>query len=348
MSKITNKRLTELSNSSGWAAKIGPEALAQVLCQLPKVKSDKLLVGLDTSDDAAVYKIDDEKAIIQTLDFFTPIVDDPYLFGQIAAANSLSDVYAMGGKPILALNIVCFPSSLSMDILTEILKGGADKVKEAGALLVGGHTVDDNEPKYGLSVTGIVHPDKVKRNSGAKVGDLLVLTKPLGLGILNTAIKAGILSEEIINKAVQVMATLNNTAAEGMDGLNISACTDITGFGLLGHAYEMAKGSNVTLIINSQSIPLIEGTIENANMGLVPAGAYRNRDYLKGKVEFKDDVKTYMKDILFDPQTSGGLLISVNKNSASELMDFYRKNLSTDFDIIGEVIEKEKNFIKVK
>lgn len=307
-----------------------------------------MLVGLDTSDDAAVYKLDDKKAIIQTLDFFTPIVDDPYLFGQIAAANSLSDVYAMGGKPILALNIVCFPSCLSMDILAQILKGGADKVKEAGALLVGGHTVDDNEPKYGLSVTGIVHPDKVKSNSGAKVGDLLVLTKPLGLGILNTALKAGLLSDEIIDKAVEIMASLNNIAAEGMEGLDISSCTDITGFGLLGHAYEMARGSNVTLVIDSKKIPIIEGTIENANMGLVPAGAYRNRDYLKGKIEFYDGVETYMKDILFDPQTSGGLLISVNKDSVNQLIDFYTKNLKTDFAIIGEVVKKEENFIKVK
>ncbi len=322
--------------------------MAQVLCQLPPVTSEKLLVGIDTSDDAAVYKLGEDTALIQTLDFFTPVVDDPYTFGQIAATNSLSDIYAMGGKPILALNIVCFPSCLSMDILTEILKGGGDKVREAGALLVGGHTVDDNEPKYGLSVTGTIHPDKVVSNSGAKAGDVLILTKPLGLGILNTAIKAQMLDEKIQKKAIDIMVSLNNIAAQGMNMTGVNSCTDITGFGLLGHAYEMAKGSDVSIIVDSKSIPIIEGTVENAQMGLVPAGAYRNQSYLGDNIEFKDDVPIYIKDILFDPQTSGGLFISLPKGKSKELLDYYSKNLKTEFSIIGEVVEKQDKYLIVK
>lgn len=348
MEDMKNKRLTELTSSSGWAAKIGPETLAQVLCQLPPVQSDKLLVGLDTSDDAAVYKLNEDTAIIQTLDFFTPVVDDPYVFGQIAAANSLSDVYAMGGKPTLALNIVCFPTCLSMDILAEILKGGSDKVIEAGALLVGGHTVDDNEPKYGLSVTGIVHPDKVLSNSNAKPGDVLILTKPIGLGILNTAIKAEMLDEKLQKKAIDTMISLNDIAGEGMNITEVNSCTDITGFGLLGHVYEMAKGSEVSIVINSKNVPIIEGTVENAKMGLIPAGAYRNQEYLGDNIEFEDGIATYMKDILFDPQTSGGLLISIEKEKADKLLDYYSKNLKTEFSIVGEVIEKQEKYLIVK
>ncbi len=322
--------------------------MAQVLCQLPPVTSDRLLVGIDTADDAAVYKLSEDTALIQTLDFFTPVVDDPYVFGQIAATNSLSDVYAMGGKPTLALNIVCFPTCLSMDILAEILKGGSDKVREAGALLVGGHTVDDNEPKYGLSVTGIVHPDKVVSNSNAKPGDVLVLTKPIGLGILNTAIKAEMLDESIQKKAIDVMTSLNNIAAEGMNMASANSCTDITGFGLLGHTYEMAKGSEVSIVIDSKSIPIIEGTIENAKMGLVPAGAYRNKDYLGENVVFDGDIPEYLQDILNDPQTSGGLLISLPKEKVNELMDYYAENLKTEFSIIGEVTEKQDSYLIVK
>jgi len=322
--------------------------LAQVLCQLPPVESDKLLVGIDTADDAAVYKLSEDTALIQTLDFFTPVVDDPYIFGQIAATNSLSDVYAMGGKPILALNIVCFPSCLSMDILAEILKGGSDKVREAGALLVGGHTVDDNEPKYGLSVTGTVQPDKVISNSNAKPGDVLILTKPLGLGILNTAIKAEMLKESIQKKAIETMINLNDIAAEGMNLVGVNSCTDITGFGLLGHAYEMAHGSEVSIVINSGSIPIMEGAIENAQMGLVPAGAYRNQGYLGENVEFIGEIPIHLQDILFDPQTSGGLLISVEKEKAEKLLDYYSKNLKTEFSVVGEVTKKQEKYLIVR
>ncbi len=318
------------------------------MCYLPKIKNDNLLVGLDTSDDAAVYKINEDLAIIQTLDFFTPIVDDPYMYGQIAAANALSDIYAMGGEPIMALNIVCFPVCLPIDILGQILKGGADKVIEANAVLVGGHSVDDNEPKYGLSVTGTVSPDRIISNSESKPGDMLILTKPLGSGILNTAIKADMLSEKIAKNTTTIMASLNDIAAKGMKSVGVNSCTDITGFGFLGHGYEMAKASNVTFQIQSAHIPIMEETIQYAEMGLVPAGAYRNREYLKKEISFDSKVPTYMQDILFDPQTSGGLLISIAKEKVDLLVEFYTKNLKTDFAVVGEVLEKKENYIEVK
>lgn len=310
------------------------------MCDLPKFESDHLLVGLDTSDDAAVYKINDDQAIIQTLDFFTPIVDDPYMFGQIAAANSLSDVYAMGGTPTLALNIVTFPDCLDPEILKAILKGGADKVKEAGAILVGGHTVSDDEPKYGLSVTGMVHPDKVLANATAKPGDVLILTKPIGTGVLNTAIKAEMLSSNQVEEVTRIMATLNKTAATPFDSVTVHACTDITGFGLAGHAYEMAKGSDVTIKLNWDSIPLIDQAIEFANMGLVPAGTYNNINYMKSDVMIHRE-ETFVIDLLFDPQTSGGLLVSLPKEDAETLMSYYETHLETPFAIVGEVVEKD-------
>lgn len=317
------------------------------MCDLPKFYSDKLIVGLETSDDAAVYKINDEQAIIQTLDFFTPIVDDPYMFGQIAAANSLSDVYAMGGKPILALNIVCFPDCLDPSVLKEIMRGGADKVKEAGALLVGGHSVSDDEPKYGLSVTGEVHPDKVLANVGAKPGDVLVLTKPIGTGILNTALKAQMLTEEQIERVTFTMCNLNKVAAEPLHDVKVNACTDITGFGLGGHAYEMANGSDVTIVIHSDALKILDGAIEYAKMGFIPGGTYRNYDYIKDKVLF-EDVEEYMKDIIFDPQTSGGLLISLPEEEAVKIMKYYEEHLETEFSIVGEVIEKQNHAIIIE
>ena len=310
------------------------------MCDLPKFESDRLIVGLETSDDAAVYKMNDEQAIIQTLDFFTPIVDDPYMFGQIAAANSLSDVYAMGGTPILALNIVTFPECLDPSILKEILKGGADKVKEAGALLVGGHTVSDDEPKYGLSVTGQVHPDKVLANASAKPGDVLIITKPIGTGVLNTAIKAELLSEQMIEKVTDVMRTLNKVAAEPFDTIKVNACTDVTGFGLAGHAYEMAKGSDVTIKLHFDQVPILDEAIENAKMGLVPAGTYNNINYMQEEILItrEDD---YVTDLMYDPQTSGGLLVSLPKEEADKLLAYYEEHLETEFAVVGEVVEKE-------
>lgn len=313
--------------------------MAQVLCQLPKFESEKLIVGLDTSDDAAVYKINDQQAIIQTLDFFTPVVDDPYMFGQIAAANSLSDVYAMGGKPLTALNIVCFPSNHDMDVLTEIMRGGADKVREAGALLVGGHTVDDAVPKYGLSVMGMVHPNKVLANNGAKPGDVLILTKPIGTGILNTAIKADLLDENDIDELSRIMAVLNKTAAEGMDTVEVNACTDITGFGLAGHIIEMSKGSQVTIEIEANKVITFPKVIGNAKMGIVPGGTYRNRDYLIKDITMDEGLEAVYQDIIFDPQTSGGLLVSLKPDQAELLMKYYEKHLENDFAIIGRVKE---------
>lgn len=305
-----------------------------------------LIVGIDTSDDAAVYKLNDEMATIQTLDFFTPIVDDPYTFGQIAAANSLSDVYAMGGKPIVALNIVCFPNCLNMNILGEILRGGADKVLEAGAVIVGGHTVQDDEPKYGLSVTGIVHPDKVLKNYGSETGDILILTKPIGLGIINTAIKAKIASKEAYEKAVKVMAYLNKYAGEIITDYNITSCTDITGFSLIGHAYEMAEPSKKTFRIFKDAIPFIKEAKEYASMGLIPAGCYENKRYLEGKYLLKN-VESWMEDILFDPQTSGGLLISCKEKDYIDILTRL-ENLEVESAVIGRVEDFNDAYIVIE
>ncbi len=308
--------------------------------------NDNLIVGIETSDDAAVYKLSDDLAAIQTLDFFTPVVDDPYTFGQIAAANSLSDVYAMGGKPTVALNIVCFPNCLNIEVLGEILKGGADKVIEAGAVVIGGHTVSDDEPKYGLSVMGIVHPDKVLKNYGSKEGEVLILTKPLGTGILTTAIKADMASKEAYNEGVEVMSTLNKYAGEIITEHYVSACTDVTGFSIMGHGYEMASASNVTFRLYKDKLPIIEGIKEYAMMGLVPAGSYNNKNYLDGKYELKN-VELWMEDLLFDPQTSGGLLISTTKEESVRIMEKLDK-LELKSAIIGEVISLQEKYIIVE
>lgn len=304
-------------------------------------------MGTDTSDDAAVYQVSEELALIQTVDFFTPVADDPYTFGQIAAANALSDVYAMGGEPKLALNIAAFPGCLSVEILGEILAGGADKVKEAGAILAGGHTIQDEEPKYGLSVTGFVNPEKMWRNDGAKEGDVLILTKPLGSGIINTAVKAGFASEAEERQAVQVMAYLNKYACEAVKSLRVHGCTDITGFGFLGHALEMAEGSGHTFVIHGESIPVLAGAGEYAEMGLVPAGAYRNREYAGEKIlSLTDDLA--LEDILYDPQTSGGLLIAIAPEDKEEAL---RRLSGLPFPsaVVGEVQAKEeKYFIKLE
>lgn len=341
---IKDIKLTQYAKTSGWAAKVGPDILAQVLCHLPKQESDNLIVGLDTADDAAVYKINEDTAIIQTLDFFTPIVDDPYTFGKIAAANSLSDVYAMGGKPIVAMNIVCFPNCLSPEVLVEILKGGSDKVREAECLLVGGHTVQDDEPKYGLSVSGLVHPDKVWTNSGAKPGDCLVLTKPIGVGIINTALKGGLIEEKSYAEATRVMETLNAFGQKEAYDLNVNACTDITGFGLAGHAYEMAEGSDVSIEIFHDKVPMIDKAIEYAQMGLIPAGAYNNRLYIGNNYEVSENVEDCYMDIMFDPQTSGGLLFSLPLEDALTLEKRLEK-YSFKSKIIGTVSEKKDKFL---
>ncbi len=315
---------------------------------MPKFSDENLLIDLGTSDDAAVYRINAEQAVILTLDFFTPVVDDPFTFGQIAAANALSDIYAMGGTPVAALNIACFPSCLPIEILGEILRGGGEKVKEAGALLVGGHTVEDNEPKYGLSVMGLVHPEKVVSNAGARVGDVLILTKPLGIGILNTAVKGDLASQEAYQKNVEVMAYLNKDACQAMLKVGVSGCTDITGFGFLGHAAEMAEASGVTLEIDSESIPVIEESVEFAMMGIIPGGAYRNREYLKDKVLVKEHLNQGMEDILYDPQTSGGLLIAVPEALSGKILEELGKVNRTPYAVIGRVKKLTNYLIEVK
>lgn len=285
--------------------------------------------------------------MIQTVDFFTPIVDDPYTFGQIAAANALSDVYAMGGEPKVALNIVGFPNCLNPEILGEILKGGADKVKEAGAVLVGGHSIQDNEPKYGLCVSGFVHPDKMYKNYGCRPGDILVLTKQIGCGIVNTAVKAGMASSMAIQETQKVMASLNRKAKEAASSYKIHACTDITGFGLLGHCVEMASASNVTFEIEASEVAYIEEAVQYAKMGLIPAGAYKNREHCENEVYFADVEEVY-EDLLYDPQTSGGLLFSISEEEADAfLTELNESKLDTKVSVIGRVLPKQDRLIKV-
>lgn len=285
--------------------------------------------------------------MIQTVDFFTPIVDDPYMFGQIAAANSLSDVYAMGGEPKVALNIVGFPNCLDPMILGDILAGGADKVKEAGAVLVGGHSVQDDEPKYGLCVSGFVHPDKIFKNYGSKPGDVLILTKQIGSGIVNTAIKAQMASDEAIAEAITVMSSLNKKGKEVVEKYPVTACTDITGFGLLGHCVEMASASEVTFELNVEEIAYMKDAVSYAKMGLVPGGAYKNRQH-SGKLVDASRVEEHYIDLLYDPQTSGGLLVSVAPECVEAMMeDFANKGMDTKVSIIGRVVEKGDKLIRL-
>ena len=305
-----------------------------------------LLVGIDHLDDAGVYRLTDDIALVQTIDFFTPIVDDPFSFGQVAAANALSDIYAMGGKPLTAMNVVAFPiKKMDRNILTEILKGGYSKVLESGAIMVGGHSIDDDDIKYGLSVTGIVHPDRILTNAGARPGDRLVLTKPLGTGIIATALKGGMASQEAMTKITQSMTELNRVAAEMMVEVGVNACTDITGFGLLGHALEMAIASDVAIAIQSQSVPIFREAEEYATMGMVPGGTGRNREYAACKVEVLGGVPDIRVDILYDAQTSGGLLISVEGQRVNLLLEQLHRRGVTWATIIGEVLDGPKGRI---
>lgn len=300
-------------------------------------------------EDAGVYKLTDELAIVQTLDFFTPVVDDPFTFGQVAAANSLSDIYAMGGKPLTAMNIVCFPiQTMDVSILRQILLGGLEKIREADVILVGGHSVDDQELKYGLSVTGTIHPQKILRKEGSKPGDKLILTKPLGTGIINTAVKGDMASQATVDKVIRCMGALNKKASELMQKTIVNASTDVTGFGLLGHACEMIEGTNVGMVINSTAIPYFPEAKELAEMGLVSGGMHRNRDFRAHMVEIGKEVPAYMVDILFDPQTSGGLLISLPAGNAYTLLDDMHEEGIDDAAIIGEVLDKPKGKIIVR
>ena len=306
-------------------------------------------MGLESAEDAGVYKLREDLAVVLTLDFFTPIVDDPYTFGQVAAANSLSDVYAMGGKPIVAMNIVCFPiNKMDISILQEILKGGLDKMREAEVLLVGGHSVEDNELKYGLSVTGTIHPEKVLTNKGARTGDKLILTKPLGTGIINTALKGGLAHEDSVSESIKCMTTLNKKAAELMTEVEVHACTDITGFGLLGHACEMVEGQDVGMVIYSSAVPILPGTEDLAQMGLIPGGTIRNRDFRIPMIDRAAQISDEHLLILFDAQTSGGLLISVPEQDAQSLLERLHQEGVEAAAIVGEVVGQPKGKIVIR
>lgn len=320
---------------------MGPGALSTILTGLPNVQNENLLVGYDSSDDACVYKVSDDTAVIQTVDFFTPIVDDPYLFGQIAAANALSDVYAMGGVPKLAMNLLCVPNCLSLQTIRKILEGGHDKAVEAGCVIAGGHTIQDNEPKYGLCVTGFVHPDRILKNVGARPGDVLVMTKPIGSGVIATAAKASLCTQEQLEEAWKHMATLNAKAGEAVIAANnVHACTDVTGFGLLGHSYEMASGSGVTIVLEGEKLPLMSGALDLASMGIIPAGAYRNMDYVGSHLRQTETAVQALVDLAADPQTSGGLLVALPPEDARELMEALRP-FAPWSAIVGRVIEQQ-------
>lgn len=340
-------KLTKLAKCAGCGAKVGAGTLAKLLSGLPVHYDADLLVGYDKSDDASVYKISDELVLVQTLDFFPPIVDDPYTFGQIAAANALSDIFAMGAEPKLAMNILCVSTKMEEAHIQELLRGGYEKVYEAGAIISGGHTIVGEEPKYGLSVTGFAHPKQVLTNCNAKKGDVLILTKPLGVGIVTTAAKGNMVEQSVYNKVIQSMCTLNKVAKDIMMNFEINSCTDITGFGLIGHAYEMANGGNVSIELNYDAIPKFEGIYELAQMGLLPEGVYKNRNFAEQAVEAKAHIDTAMQDILYDPQTSGGLLIAVPEQHAPKLLQRLRDHLEIA-SIVGHVIDKQEKTIIIK
>lgn len=339
-------KLTALSHCAGCGAKAGAGALREILRELKGRTDPNLLVGFHNRDDAAVYQVSDTCALVQTVDFFPPIVDDPYLYGQIAAANAISDVYAMGAEPKLALNLLCVPESLEQSCIQEILRGGSDKVREAGAVIAGGHTIHGSEPLYGLSVTGLVPPDKIWTNAGAKVGDCLILTKPLGIGIVTTAAKAGLAPENALAQAHRQMSALNKAARDIMVQHPVSACTDVTGFSLLGHALEMAHASCCSLHLEAAQVPFIEPCRELAQMGLIPAAAYRNREFVGADLHCDSGIDRAMLDILFDPQTSGGLLISIPERYCDDLLAALRPAIP-DTAVVGYVTHWQEHSIYV-
>ena len=330
----------------GCTAKLGAGVLSRVLEKLPKGPADEnLLIGYDSKDDAAVYRISDMAAIVQTLDFFPPMVDDPYLFGQIAATNALSDIFAMGGEVKTALNIVCFPEDMDLNILGEIMRGGSEKVIEAGGILAGGHSIADDSVKYGLSVTGVVHPDRIYPNNMGQTGDVLVLTKKLGVGIICTANRIGEASEEAMNEAVASMTTLNKTAAEIAKNYRVHACTDVTGFGFLGHLHEMMDGRYSCQIYASQ-VPVMQNVLEYADEFYLTAAAQKNRNHVEKHVRF-EGISFAMEEVLFDPQTSGGLLIAVHPEDAAAMVkEMQRHGLPAA--VVGEITEKSEYEIYVR
>ena len=323
-------------------AKLAPGDLAQVLSNLPKQNNENVIVGFDKSDDAGVFRLNDDTALVQTLDFFTPVADDPDIYGQIAAINSLNDVYAMGGTPLSALSIVCYPQKGDWDILGQILAGGQKALNAENVVVIGGHSVDDKEMKFGYAVTGIIHPDKVVTNAGAKAGDVLILTKPIGTGAINTAVKHGKASREAEAAAIKAMTTSAAAASKAMQQVGANACTDVTGFGLLGHAFEMAKASNVTLNIDSKAVPLLPDVLELIAQGMLTRGDKNNRVYVGETVRINQSVSSEMQSAMFDPQTAGGLLISLRESKADEFL-----SMVSDAVIIGRVINYTDRLIEV-
>jgi selenide,water dikinase len=333
-------RLTDFARAAGCAGKLGPADLAKVLAGLPRSEHPDLLVGTSTADDAGVFRLTPELALVQTVDFFAPIVDDPFTFGQVAAANAISDVYAMGGEPRTALNIVAFPRELPVEILGEILRGGMEKAAEAGVVVVGGHTLADEEIKFGMAVTGVIHPDRIWRNVGARPGDVLVLTKPLGTAIVTTAAKRGAAVDDALAAAITSMTTLNASAARALRPFDVHACTDVTGFGLMGHAYEMAHGSEVTLVLEANALPLLPRARELAASGTSTGGCTRNREWLKDKVEVASGVPTDLTEIAFDPQTSGGLLVALPAAQADQAIEALQAANTLTATKVGRVADR--------
>ncbi len=323
-------------------AKLAPSDLAQVLSKLPPQSSENVIVGFDHADDAGVFRLSDDMALVQTLDFFTPVADDPEIYGQVAAINSLNDVYAMGGMPLVAMSIVCYPQKGDWDVLGQILKGGQNAMNAASVVVIGGHSVDDKEMKFGYSVTGIIHPDKVVTNAGAKPGDVLLLTKPIGTGAINTAVKKGMASRETEAAAIKAMTTSAASASRIMQKIGANACTDVTGFGLMGHAFEMAKASGVTLNIDSKAVPLLPDVLELISQGMLTRGDKNNRVYVGETVRMNSSVSPQMQSALFDPQTAGGLLISIPEGKAAAFLNEIESSM-----VVGMVTEKGDFLIEV-
>ncbi len=336
----TEVKLTKLASCAGCGAKVGAGTLVRLLEGFETHYDPRLIVGYDKSDDASVYILDENTALVQTTDFFPPIVDDPFLFGQIAAANALSDVYAMGGTPKLALNILCLSETMDKETVQEILRGGYAKAYEAGAIITGGHTIQGAEPIYGLAVSGFVHPKAVLTNSGARPGDALILTKPLGIGVLTTAAKAGLVQPSVLSRVYRQMATLNKAARDIMVQYPVHSCTDVTGFALLGHSFEMAQGSGCTLHLCAGQVPYHAEAYDLADMGFIPAGAYRNREYAEAGVRVTGHVSRAMQDLFYDPQTSGGLLFALPEQNAEACLRQLRDTIP-DAAIIGYVTEPQ-------
>lgn len=341
-------RMTKLASCAGCGAKVGAGTLAKLLKGLPSVYDERLLVGYDTSDDACVYKISDELVLVETLDFFPPIVDDPFMFGQIAAANAISDVYAMGGEPRLALNVMCVSPQMDREAVHGVLRGGYEKAYEAGTIITGGHTIQDKEPKYGLAVSGFVHPGRILRNDRARPGDVLILTKALGIGVTTTAAKAGLADPDLYRQAVEQMRTLNKTARDIMVNFDVGSCTDVTGFGLLGHSLEMARGGGATVVIESGRVPFLPGVRALAEMGLLPEGMYRNRHFAESSTRVQGEVPLAIQDLLYDPQTSGGLLIAVAEQDAQELLTALKDRIPCAAQVGYVEVKREDCSIVVK